>query len=100
MVGAEGGAGDAGMFSYSNLMKGLDTNSCNLPPAEPLEMDTVDTPYYVTQMHFGTKVRITQNNFNIFLLFIYLFLPKTFWHTFVLKKPNICIPKNTLYFRL
>ena len=35
------------MFLYSSLMKGLDSNSYNLPPAEPLEMDTVDTPYYV-----------------------------------------------------
>ena len=40
-VGAESSAGDVGMFLYSTLMKGPGSNSCNLPPSEPLEMDTM-----------------------------------------------------------
>ena len=103
--------------------RGLDTNRCNLPPTEPLEMDTVDTAYYVIAdaafaifrsepatwpegvqlpivkspsrcrvrvWHFGTKVRITQNNFNIFLLFIYLFIfTQNILAHFCTKKPPI-----------
>ena len=41
------------MFSYSNLMKGLDTNRCNLPPAEPLEMDTLD--YVIADAAFALR---------------------------------------------
>ena len=49
------------MFSYSNLMKVLNTNSCNLPPAEPLEMDTVDTPYYViADAAFAQCMKLTE----------------------------------------
>lgn len=49
-IGAEGSCSDPGIFNLSNLLTGLETNRCNLPPHEILPHDTVRTPYFIVSV--------------------------------------------------
>ena len=46
-VGSMGSAGDANVFSHSELRGCIDNNTIGFPPAEPLPQDDQDMPYFI-----------------------------------------------------